>query len=247
MSVISNSNVGGSEACVYVMVYPGCIPPPHLSLPEHTTLTYITPPTPRSVTELCWSLTSRLYSCSLQYHTDAVVLRGTGKIKHSQNWIFHHRSCHVMRSKHSELGAAWIQTIRKNGISTSKWATSHIQSLSCTHLPQFGVLSWGASTTETVKVTSKVKLQQVVLGQHLLPTHSVGSQYSKLHTIQVHAAGTVVVHYYWVSSCGPCFLNRHESLLAFTFIHSCAECIYIKFLKCHCVPASWSFSHCLTD
>lgn len=35
MSVISNSNVGGSEACVYVMVYPGCIPPPHLSLPEH--------------------------------------------------------------------------------------------------------------------------------------------------------------------------------------------------------------------
>lgn len=246
MSVISNSSVGGSEACVYVMVYPGCIPPPHLSLPEHTTLTYITPPTPRSVTELCWSLTSRLCSCSLQYHTDAAVLRGTEKIKHSQNWIFHHRSCHVMRSKHSELGAAWIQTIRKNGISTSKWATTHIQSLSCTHLPQFGVLSWGASTTATVKVTSKVKLQQVVLGQHLLPTHSVGSQYSKLHTIQVHAAGTVVVHY-WVSSCGPCFLNRHESLLAFTFIHSCADCIYIKFLKCHCVPALWSFSHCLTD
>lgn len=112
MSVISNSNVGGSEACVYVMLYPGCIPPPHLSLPEHTNLTYITPPTPRSVTELCWSLTSRLYSCSLQYHTDAVVLRGTEKIKHSQNWIFHHSSCHVMRSKHSELGAAWIQTIR---------------------------------------------------------------------------------------------------------------------------------------
>lgn len=67
MSVISNSSVGGSEACVYVMVYPGCIPPPHLSLPEHTTLTYITPPTPRSVTELCWSLTSRLCSCSVSY------------------------------------------------------------------------------------------------------------------------------------------------------------------------------------
>lgn len=191
----------------------------------------------------------KLNKSSLQLFSIILMLpflRATEKIKHSQNWIFHHRSCHVMRSKHLALGAAWIQTIRKNWISTSKWATTHIQSLSCTHLPQFGVLSWGASTTATVKVTSKVKLQQVVLGQHLLPTHSVGSQYSKLHTIQVHAAGTVVVHY-WVSSCGPCFLNRHESLLAFTFIHSCADCIYIKFLKCHCVPASWSFSHCLTD
>lgn len=182
MSVISNSNVGGSEACVYVMVYLGCIPPPHLSLPEHTTLTYITPPTPRSVTELCWSLTSRLYSCSLQYHTDAAVLRGTEQIKHSQHWIFHHRSCDEIQT----LGAGSSldtnhQSKRKNEISTSKWATAHIRSLSCTHLPQFGVRSWGASSTETVKVTSKVKLQQVVLGQHLLSTHSVGTQNCTQH------------------------------------------------------------------
>lgn len=110
MSVISNSNVGGSEACVYVMVYPGCIPPPHLSLPEHTTLTYITPPTPRSVTELCWSLTSRslqlfitvsYWCCSPQRYREDKTLSELDLPSQLM-------SCDEI----SELGAAWIQTIR---------------------------------------------------------------------------------------------------------------------------------------
>lgn len=116
----------------------------------------------RSVTEPCWSLTARSPQLfiTVSYRCCSPQRCRGDKTLSELDLPSQLVSCDEIQT----LGAGSSldtnhQSKRRSGISTSKWATAHVQSLSCTHLLHFGCFffSRGASTAKTVKLSSKSK------------------------------------------------------------------------------------------